>query len=50
MPKSYTKEQLKDLWDFFDEDKSGTIPVCELKNVFKQFGSSDLTSEMKAKV
>ena len=50
MSKSYTQEQLKDLWDFFDEDKSGTIPVSELKNVFKQLGSCDQTSEMKAKV
>ena len=47
---SYTQEQIKDLWDFFDEDKSGKIPCSELKNLFVKLGSDNETAEMKAEV
>lgn len=47
---SYTPEQVDDLFNFFDQDKSGKIPACELKNLFKQLGSDDDTADMKAKV
>ena len=47
---SYTQEQIKDLWDFFDEDKSGKIPCAELKNLFLKLGSDSETAEMKAEV
>ena len=44
---SYTQEQIKDLWDFFDEDKSGKIPCAELKNLFVKLGSDSETAVMK---
>ena len=47
---SYTQEQVKDLWDFFDEDKSGKIPCAELKNLFVKLGSDSETAAMKAEV
>ena len=47
---SYTQEQIKDLWDFFDEDKSGKIPCTELKNLFLKLGSDSETAAMKAEV
>ncbi len=47
----YTEEQLKDIFNFFDEDGSGKIKVCELKNVFKQiYGCEEDLAQTKAEV
>ena len=50
MSKSYTQEQLKDLWEFFDEDQSNSIPCSELENVYKKLGHDDALAKKKAEV
>ena len=47
---NYTRDQLKDLFQFFDVDGSGTIPLQELKAVFKELGCDDELAQMKADV
>ncbi len=47
---SFTREQLKDMFDFFDEDGSGTIPASELRNALLKLAIPPDVVDMKVKV
>ncbi len=47
---SYTDEQLKDIFNLFDEDGSGCIPAKELENALKQLAYGDDVAKQKAQV
>ena len=46
MKEPYTKEELQEAFNIFDEDKSGTINAAELKNVLMQTGDKMKASEI----
>ncbi len=47
---NYSAEKIKEVFDFFDEDKSGTIPASELENAFLKLALSQQAANAKAQV
>ncbi len=47
---NYSAEKIKEVFDFFDEDKSGTIPASELESAFLKLALSKQAANAKAQV